>query len=285
VIHTERNEGPAILTDPVRAGAGERARAIAFYADPANADEPFDFQAYGNEAVKRALNELFQYKCAYCESRYAALLPVDVEHFRPKGAVAVNGKRAKPGYYWLAASWDNLLPSCIDCNRARKQDVEGGDARLAGKESQFPLADEAKRARVPGQEAQEEHLLLNPCQDEPSAHIEWREDGFIIPTVIQGAPSSRGAASIEVYALWRSGLVLERAARARLILRDIERARRAIRILDRHPEDPDVETQLTELLEALRAYGAPEEPYAALARTLTGPFLAEVEAMAHPESP
>src|SRR5215468_8122036 len=77
------------------------------------------------------LNRLFRNKCAYCEEKLSGQ-PGDVEHFRPKGRVCdatfrqvfIDHPRwgrniAHPGYYWLAYDWDNLLPSCADCNRFR----------------------------------------------------------------------------------------------------------------------------------------------------------------------
>jgi uncharacterized protein (TIGR02646 family) len=274
LIHVIREAAPAILTDPDGPGFRERDRAIAFYAVAANSQLPFDYQIYKSDAVRRALLSLFRGKCAYCESRFAAMHPVDVEHFRPKGGVAIYGKRVKPGYYWLATTWTNLLPSCIDCNRARKQDIEGGDPKLGGKENQFPLADESKRAKKPGDEVAETHLLLDPCHDDPASHLEFRDDGFVVEKT-----SARGKASIEVYALWRSELVFDRLARVHLIRRDIVRTQRAIRILDRFPEDPDTREQVRDLLDGLIGYMSSDQPFSALARTLIQPFLDEVEAM------
>ena len=79
----------------------------------------FEFHAYKADEVKRRLEDLFHGKCAYCESFYAAQAPVDIEHYRPKGAVEDDPDH--PGYWWLAMAWENLLPSCIDCNRRRRQ--------------------------------------------------------------------------------------------------------------------------------------------------------------------
>ena len=52
------------------------------------------------------------------------------------------------GYYWLAATWPNLLLSCADCNRPRTQDDCDGNARVIGKANFFPLVDETKRANA-----------------------------------------------------------------------------------------------------------------------------------------
>ena len=104
-------------------------------------------------------------KCAYCESFYAGTQPVDVEHYRPKGKV--DGMAGHPGYWWLAGRWENLLPSCIDCNRKRRQktpkaadgllvtllengDFDRQDTLSTGKATAFPLAEGSPRALQEG---------------------------------------------------------------------------------------------------------------------------------------
>jgi len=59
---------------------------------------------YRNKEVKKALNELYHCKCAYCEDTLLNHFK-HIEHYRPKDI-----------YYWLAFSWDNLLLSCEYCN-------------------------------------------------------------------------------------------------------------------------------------------------------------------------
>ena len=115
---------PAVLSARYK-GKTEQERAIAkFLKHIEEGQDPlkfkFNYTAYTKKPLKKALTVLFHGKCAYCESRYAGSQPMDVEHWRPKGKVeTANGEY--PGYYWLAATWANLLPSCIDCNRSRKQ--------------------------------------------------------------------------------------------------------------------------------------------------------------------
>lgn len=53
-----------------------------------------EFKAYRHPTVKSALVELFQGKCAYCESLIGAASPIDIEQFRPKGGVP----RVGPAY-------------------------------------------------------------------------------------------------------------------------------------------------------------------------------------------
>ena len=136
------------------------------------------------------LERLFHKKCAYCESRYGQLHPVEVEHFRPKGRVMgddgnpievdhpVKGHIHHPGYYWLAYDWVNLFPSCIDCNRMRRH---GADREKAGKADRFPV--DGFRAIGPGDEKRERALLLNPSDPDPdldpALHLEFEADGTI----------------------------------------------------------------------------------------------------------
>src|ERR1039458_2761253 len=67
----------------------------------------FEFNAYRHADVKTALSKMTRGKCAYCEDDYDATQPVDVEHYRPKGAIETDAGMTKPGYWWLAAVWEN----------------------------------------------------------------------------------------------------------------------------------------------------------------------------------
>ncbi|WP_175421746.1 MULTISPECIES: endonuclease [unclassified Bradyrhizobium] len=208
--------------------------------------KPFPFQAYKAENVKKRLEELFHGKCAYCESRYAFQAPVDVEHYRPKGRV--EGEPNHPGYWWLAADWANLLPSCLDCNRRRKQVAPVVSATLTvlyeamqtGKQDSFPVLG-ARALHEPDDLVTEQPLLLDPTRDEPDEHLAYwvhgdSSAGLVYPASVlratQAAPvlpaadedttavvnhaaaagvSIRGAVSIQVYGLNRLRLVQERA--------------------------------------------------------------------------
>ena len=66
----------------------------------------YDFSRYRRSEVKVELEKIFHGKCAYCESAFSSTQPVDVEHYRPKGPV--EGVVGHPGYWWLAADWENL---------------------------------------------------------------------------------------------------------------------------------------------------------------------------------
>lgn len=256
-------------------GGRERRKTLEHFSDPAQLEEPYDgYSAYKAESVKKALKELFHGKCAYCESRYAPVHPVDVEHFRPKGGVAdldpATGKMAleRPGYYWLAASWENLLPSCIDCNRERTHEFPDEPPGKSGKANRFPLSG-ARRARAPGCERREKPLLLNPCEDDPDEHLEFTEAGVVRPALDgRRRPSRRGEASIQVYGLQRNDLVAERSWWASMVLGQIQTVREAAERKLEHPEDPRCAEALRRELLSLQKYLNADRPYAGMARQL-----------------
>lgn len=216
-------KAPVSLADPDSNAAKERQRAQAHYTSAPAPDESFKFSAYKGDDVVTALEALFAGKCAYCESKVTATQPIDVEHYRPKGAVAEDSKH--PGYWWLALEWENLLPSCIDCNRRRKQYLIEGQAngapvlgaakQLAGKKDAFPIRGKV-RACKPGDDLHlEDPLLIDPTRHNPEDHLQWNIDELnwpvVVPRVVGIQPSAHGEASINVYGLNRLGLVQERS--------------------------------------------------------------------------
>jgi len=243
---------PAALSAVNRKGETELQRAEAHFQNPALAGESFEFSVYKADEVKLRLETLFHGKCAYCETFYAAGAPLDVEHYRPKGAVE---GETHPGYWWIAMDWANLLPSCIDCNRRRYQVTPRGlssllqlrddrftsdHVRLSGKKDAFPIA--GVRAMPSAVDfTAERAILLDPTRDDPSEHLEYYIDpanliglvlpragqaGDVVEQIAEGDPaearstgaSVRGAVSIQVYGLNRLRLVQERTR----VLRQLE---------------------------------------------------------------
>lgn len=278
MIRVSLGPAPADLAGAASKGGKELAEAIAFFADPAHAPASFPFSAYKADSVKDTLNRRFSFKCAYCESSYGETQPLDVEHFRPKSGFKVDGSLHKPGYYWLAAVWGNLLPSCTDCNREREQQLADGRRIVSGKANQFPIANEAKRARAPGDERKEPRLLLHPALDDPARHLAFdAEEGMIRPFAsASGRKSRRGAVSIDVYALLRDGLVRARKARQKLIRKEIAVARGLAQTLDEIGPNARLEQMLVESLSMLRDYMADDAPYAGMARQMIRPVLEEL---------
>lgn len=206
-------------------------------------DKAPDFEAYSEQVVKDALHEMFGGHCAYCESRYESVSPMDVEHYRPKAEVIEeDGTRTKPAYFWLAMDWDNLLPSCIGCNRARGQEQTQADgstsSAVTGKGNLFPLLAGSNRAKALGEEAGEKPLLLDPCRDKPGPHLVFRWDGFVEPRATdEEMAAPRGMSTIAVCGLDRSSLVERRHSAAFFLIEAMDAIFAADRDCRKNPGD------------------------------------------------
>ena len=170
------------------------------------------------------LTELFQGKCAYCESPLAPTQPGDIEHFRPKqGAEDLNQNRWHLHYSWLAYEWDNILIACMECNRRRT--IAG---KLVGKAQLFPVLGE--RAGFPDTvdecRRKEQPLLIDPCHDDPAEHLSFEESGEVT------ARTARGEKTIEILGLNVRKALVEGRLRARHeAIREVEEAMRLIQSL------------------------------------------------------
>ncbi|MEI9850094.1 MAG: hypothetical protein WDN24_03580 [Sphingomonas sp.] len=262
-------------------GLTELEAALWFYAGVAPELDPLPekpaeapgYAAYGDPDVKSALHQIFDGHCAYCESRYEHVAPMDVEHYRPKGAIIeANGKRTKPGYYWAAADWDNLLPSCISCNRERAQEQMLDDGTTeeskSGKGNQFPLRVGTPRATCMSEQGGEHPLLLHPCVNDPKPHLVFRADGYVEPrSGPEEGAEPKGLATIEVCGLDRASLV-ENRRKASTRLREAMQAviDADLNLLDT-PSVPRLVKQLATREAALDTLSA-DMDYRALTRTM-----------------
>lgn len=146
----------------------------------------FDAAIYGSEAVKNTLIKAQHGKCCFCERKTGK--DGDVEHFRPKAGCrqTPKGSLLRPGYYWLAYDWDNLLLSCSACNQRHKRNL-------------FPLTDPDQRSISHTDDVtQETPLFLQPAHQDPELHIGFRKE---IPYAIDGSPT--GKATIKALGLDR----------------------------------------------------------------------------------
>ncbi len=144
---------------------------------------------YGSKAVKSLLLEAQFRKCCYCERKILPSAFGDVEHFRPKAGVrsVSSSTLIRPGYYWLAYDWTNLLVSCGVCNTKYKHTF-------------FPLRNERRRARWHGDSIELENpLLVDPAREEPREHIRYDGDAPYALTM-------RGQTTIEILGLRRGDL-------------------------------------------------------------------------------
>ena len=268
---------PPALDPAASAGADERRSAIDHFTAPDCAAKEavkatrFKFRAYRDRSVREALNEAFGGLCAYCESLIEATEPTELEHYRPKGAVKTESEVLPHGYYWLAATWENLLPSCIRCNRAETYEYENNSRRTSGKASWFPLAEEAARARSEGGEDRESPLLLHPYYDDPEEHLEFTTDGAVkARRAADGQRSPRGAKTIEILGLNRPGLLDAREAHSKRVEALRTRLLRSERMVERYPDDQDALDGLEDARRESEDLVRPGKPYSALAAQILG---------------
>jgi len=280
-VDRERVPMPAIL----RRGTGgpadrEFAEASAFYADyVANRQrDAFRFKLYQHLTVKRALEELFHGKCAYCETPILASSPGDIEFYRPKsGVIAADGSLLPHHYWWLAADWSNLYLSCIDCNRIANRPsgaalgsatttsiTPDGMTTRSGKGGRFPLADEACRANIhaTGIELRNEQpLLLDPCADDVEDTLLFFDDGLV------SSIDEPGLVTIEILGLNRASLVKSR-------LRTASQLKVLLKTLSLTQRSADA-AQINEgLLGQIREMTAEHAPYAGMCRQIVATELA-----------
>lgn len=153
-----------------------------------------DFNAgiYGADDVRKQLLIDQHEKCAYCECTLLDKEGGEVEHFRPKTACRqdkVKGNTKKPAYYKLAYVWNNLLLSCHACNKY--------------KSTFFPLANPEHRFDL----ATELPLLINPYNDNPANHLEFRREKVFPVVDGNGIKDEKGRRTIEYINLNRKDLV------------------------------------------------------------------------------
>ena len=132
----------------------------------------FSAHYYAHNSVKEKLQEIYQRKCAYCESRIGASSFGRVEHYRPKNRLKDDERHT--GYYWLAYEWSNLLWSCEICNSRKSNQfpIEGIRVeRSQENRAEWQADSESFRAEKP--------LLLNPELDQPEEHLVFLPEGEI----------------------------------------------------------------------------------------------------------
>lgn len=123
-------------------------------------------------ALKDSLADLSHDKCWYCEIKQERSDNA-VDHFRPKNRVA-NTNPIHEGYWWLAFDSSNFRYSCTFCNSHRKNPETG---ETEGKGDKFPLLPDNLRAKSPGEEHDENPILLDPCVLQDTLLLDFRVDG------------------------------------------------------------------------------------------------------------
>ncbi|UPK52848.1 hypothetical protein MT476_26385 (plasmid) [Bacillus sp. H8-1] len=267
---------PKVLIEAQEAG-GETGKAIDFYSR--NPNNSYPFKVYKHEEIRKELNKIFYGKCAYCETLFIHIHPVDIEHYRPKGGFqsARYTELVKPGYYWLAADRNNLLPSCIDCNRERKHLLGDNKVQKLGKGNVFPIEDESTRARSHDDDLDiEKPLLLHPYFDDPNDHLDFTIDGIVRPKTKMGIESNKGLTSIEVYGLQRPYLIKERKKLCLSIFAQISRVKLLLEKIEKYPDDEDFIENFKYELKLLLDFTKPYNPYSLMARQIINDFKIEL---------
>jgi hypothetical protein len=131
-------------------------------------------------ALREDMERLSHGKCWYSECKNPGT-DDDVDHFRPKNAVAVEKNEARhDGYYWLAFIWKNFRLSSHRSNRLRKNPETG---ETGGKGDRFPLLDPKKRLRTPTSSQadldNEGPLLLDPTKPRDVTVITFTAKGVV----------------------------------------------------------------------------------------------------------
>jgi uncharacterized protein (TIGR02646 family) len=184
---------PAALGSKAARGAYERARAYFERPPRTRGQETFSFDdaVLADPEVRAALTSTCAGKCAYCETPLAEQAML-VDRFRPaSGALALDGTLSPDHYWWLAYAWENLYPSCAEC-----QSFKG---------SRFPVREQRAAPGTTGEALRDERpLLLEPREDDPEQHLVYAEDGSVAST------TEEGRATIEILGLNRAQLLASR---------------------------------------------------------------------------
>ncbi|WP_295879112.1 hypothetical protein [uncultured Thiohalocapsa sp.] len=163
------SSAPAVLR--TKGKNKRRGHSLSYTANPAAYDSgalkfEFDGDIYAHDDVKAVLKAMQHDKCAFCESKVSHIAYGDVEHYRPKGGFRQHQADVlgRPGYYWLAYEWDNLLFSCQLCNQRFKKNL-------------FPLIDPAARARNHKDALRREApVMVDPSKEDPADYIGFRAE-------------------------------------------------------------------------------------------------------------
>lgn len=212
----------------------------------------FDNSIYGHSDIKEKLIRTQFGKCAFCESNIPHITYGDVEHFRPKGGIQQNdrSKMIKPGYYWLAYEWDNLLFVCGICNQRFKKNY-------------FPLRNLERRALNHSQSInvrREKPFFINPAKENPKFLIRFNE-----ATAVGIDKNHRGKKTIESLGLNRKG----KAGISDLYemrLKDYRQAKIIHQVSTYSPSSEISQSQIDDAKVLMREFRNPRNQYSAMIR-------------------
>jgi uncharacterized protein (TIGR02646 family) len=159
------------------------------------------FPPYWTEPdVKGLLYAMQGSVCAYCGME----ITLDVDHFRPKGAV--DGDQSHGGYWWLAYECSNYLLACAVCNRRKR--------------SRFPILPGATRCtyHLRSAIAEEKRVLLEPSEDSIEEWLTLDQanvDGRLVPNPnLSGDDRGRVQEVIKLFRLNRDARLMRARSNA-----------------------------------------------------------------------
>lgn len=214
----------------------------------------FRRRVYAHPTVRAALRAAQHDKCAFCESKFGHVDFGDVEHFRPKGGFRQRegGRLVRPGYFWLAYDWANLLASCTLCNQQFKR-------------NHFPVRVQRDRPRSHHDDpTRERPLLIDPGVDRPERFLT-----FVGGSAVPVRRSRRGEAAIRLLGLNRQELIDRRVDRHDL-LAELREACNLLLARDPRHRTPAEHEWLVRNQPRLAAAVRPDAEYAAMARVVLG---------------
>jgi hypothetical protein len=151
--------------------------------EAAKGNEKQVFSEYLYGQAREKLIDMYDGKCAYCESNPLATSHLSVEHFRPKSQ-----------YYWLAYEWSNLTLSCIKCNESGAKGVK---FPVDGIQLKNPILTLENLPDIDSLDIKGIHLInekavfLNPEIDKVEGHITFNDKGEPIGLTERGKVTIR----------------------------------------------------------------------------------------------
>lgn len=164
--------------------------------------------AFVDESLDRALNELFDNKCAFCETK----THTRAYRFRPTeeagpidAAPAQYADRGHLYYTWLANSWTNIYPICDEC-----QPTSLSVFPVIGKRCDLPEKSDVRAYVEAPTGSWKTPPMERPEYLDPCASDDLRKHLALLPSGQMIGLSQRGAATVSQFNLDRDTLVHER---------------------------------------------------------------------------
>jgi len=153
-----------------------------------NSNSEFEYSYNIRKKLRSELENIYQKKCAYCESKIYERQDAHIENYRPKSK-----------YRWLSYEWSNLLLACNTCNRYKEAKF-----KIEGNRITQPQKDKEEWKANSKSFLAEKPLLLHPEIDYPENQLYFTNDGYI------HADDDRGKYTIETCNLNRESLIARR---------------------------------------------------------------------------